>query len=353
MILLALVGVSAVIVVRLLLDVAPTFHRQTFSRTVKYIFLIGMTLGITAPWNEQLALTAAATANVTLLLLAVYYYLLGGRRGLVPGYLGLAWLPKKTIKSWFQYFAMMMGIVGVSSSLFSLTYAYLLNLNYNSLVPVSFSSNAILSSMLGFTIRLPPYNTLHALLYRFLRRNYGKSREAYIHDIDFRDVLEGTQHTEADLRDALEMLVAQGHASKQSPAPLGQVIFRIGPDGLSYLKFCTAEIYSKLTTERRRIDATLLYIKGRLANPEEIEMEVLEGALSQLNRLKADLRHLQGLYGPLLPQAWVGAANQTILTLEQKATTYINIRRTKAKTRPHRILKKVRSDLTGGLAKFS
>ena len=60
LVLLVIVIVSALIAIKVLLDLSSRHHRSRYTRTVRLDLIIGVLLGASLPWAEAIGLAAAA-----------------------------------------------------------------------------------------------------------------------------------------------------------------------------------------------------------------------------------------------------------------------------------------------------
>lgn len=299
--LLSMTITSAIVAVRLLWNLASRKHKRAYGRPVQYVFLIGTVAGVALPWNESAGLVGAFFSSLILLVLASTYSILGWRT-FAPAFLALAWIPRETMRDWFLYLSVGAGVIGVVTTVISLVVSPLLGLNLSSLVPLGFDTVSILSALLEFTVYVPSYNNIFALVYNFIvhaRRVAPDSGEPYLDDLDFKRITEGSHYTDFEVRDALESLVRKGFASKISPVPVAHIMFKISSYGIRYLRSVWEEVFYSMEREKSQLESRLLYLHEKLRYSPVMERELERRVRDELRDFRASIEDL-GDYGLLL-----------------------------------------------------
>jgi len=70
-----IVVVSAIIAIKILLDLSSKHHRHRYAKIVRFDLLIGIVLGMMLPWMEPIGLLAAALTAFLFLGLSVVMFL--------------------------------------------------------------------------------------------------------------------------------------------------------------------------------------------------------------------------------------------------------------------------------------
>jgi hypothetical protein len=304
LILLTVTLTAAVVAVRILWSLASSRHRAAYGRPVKYVFVMGALLGLLLPWNEWAGLTGALMASLVLLLLSSAYSLLGWRTSGSRS-LALVWIPRETMRDWFLYLSVGAGVIGVVTTVISLVVSPLLGISLSSLVPLAFDTVSILSALLEFTVYVPSYNNIFALVYTFIthvRRVAPDSGEPYLDDLDFKRITEGSHFTDFEVRDAMESLVRRGFASKISPVPVARIVFKIGPYGIRFLKSVWEEVFFSMEREKAQIEARMLYLREKLRYAPAMDRELQRRVRDELQEFRRGIDEL-GEYGVLLGEA--------------------------------------------------
>lgn len=303
-VLLVITVTSALVAVRILWNLASTKHRAAYGRQVKLVFALGVTGGVVLPWDANVGLAGALVAGVVLLLLASTYSLLGWTR-VRSSSIALIWVPRVTMRDWFLYLSVGAGVIGVVTTLISLAVIPVLNTTLNSFVPLAFDTISILSALLEFTVYVPSYNNIYALVYDFVthtRRASLESGEPYMDDLDFKEIRRGSHYTDFEIRDAMESLVRKGFASKLSPVPVARIVFKIGPYGIRYLKSVWEEVFFSMEREKAQLESRILYLREKLRLAPERDDELDRRAKYELSTFRRTIEQL-GDYGMLLPES--------------------------------------------------
>ncbi len=301
LVLLVITFTSALVAVRILWNLASTRHRAAYGRPVKLVFLIGAVLGAVLPWDANFGLAGALAAALLLLLLASAYSLLGWRTAKSRS-LALIWIPRETMRDLFLYLSVGAGVVGVVTTLISLAVIPLLNITLNSFVPLAFDTISILSALLEFTVYVPSYSNIYALVYDFIthtRRMALESGEPYLDDLDFKQIRQRSHYTDFEIRDAMESLVRKGFASKLSPVPVARIVFKVGPYGVRYLKSVWEEVFFSMEREKAQLESRMLYLREKFRLSPEPDRELERRAKDELAGFRRTLEEL-GSYGVLM-----------------------------------------------------
>ena len=321
LILLSMTVTSAIVAVRLLWNLASSKHKRAYGRPVQYVFVLGVVAGLGLPWNQSAGLAGAFVSSLLLLALASTYSLLGWR-ALAPTSLALVWIPRETMRDWFLYLSVGAGVIGVVTTVISLVVSPLFGLNLSSLVPLAFDTVSILSALLEFTVYVPSYNNIFALVYNFIvhaRRVAPDSGEPYLDDMDFKRITEGSHYTDFEVRDALESLVKKGFASKISPVPVARIVFKISSYGTRYLKSVWEEVFFSMEREKSQLEARLLYLHEKLRYAPGFDKELEKRVKNELQEFRSSIENL-GDYGLLLGESKKIDLYDKVSDLERRVT---------------------------------
>jgi len=313
LILFVIVVVGAMLAVRILLDLTSAKHRRKYTRVTKYCLLFGLGLGLVLPWFERLGLALAAALSIVFLSLSIYYYLLRGRAGTFS-LLHRVWVPRERIRDWFLYFSVLTGVIGIVSTLLSVLISPFMSLTFGSVVPLAFDTLSVLSALMEFTITIPFYTTLYALLGRYLSTKQA-SNPAFVEDLDFSSVLVNTSHSYSDLLDALESLARDGMATRSSSNPLAKVRFTLNEAGGKLVESCEKESNVRLQHEREFVESSLDYLAKRMSDTGRFKRVVRRRALNELEKLRRRVAGLIEAYGMLVDSNWLRATTQRIESL--------------------------------------
>lgn len=316
---LALVFLSAIVAIKILLDLSPRRHQRRYSRIVKYNFLIGAILGFSLPWNGEIGLIAAATASLLMLSASFLFNIFGGSARNLR-FITIYW-PKEKAREFFLYFSITTGVIGIITTLLSLIAPILFGLALSALVPLAFDALSVLSALLEFTITVPPYTTLYALTYRFLSKLDKVAvdiDDTDVEDVDFEAIIGDTIHRQYDMRDAMENLSRYGFAIKHPQTHLKTTQFRINQPGRNFLQACCHETNLRINSEKAELDSTLDYLEGRLEKPVELDEKTLSIASKKIDEIRNKIRMIQEEYGPLLTKVWIETINERADDIEER-----------------------------------
>ncbi len=318
LILLSMTVTAALVAVRVLWNLASRKYRRAYGRTVKYVFVFGTLAGLALPWDEPIGLAGAFLSSLVLLLLASAYSLLGWRTSGSRA-LALIWIPRETMRDWFLYLSVGAGVIGVVTTVISLVVSPLLKLSLSSLVPLAFDTVSILSALLEFTVYVPSYSNIYALLYNFIthaRRIAPDSGEPYLDDLDFKRITEGSHYTDFEVRDALESLVGRGFASKISPVPVARIVFKISSYGIRFLKSVWEEVFFSMEREKAQIESRMLYLREKLRYIPSIDRELERRVRDELGDFRRSIDDLND-YGILLAESGKTGLQDKVSDLER------------------------------------
>ncbi len=321
LILLSMTVTAAIVALRVLWNLASRKYRKAYGQPVKYVFVIGTLAGLALPWNESVGLAGAFISSLVLLLLASAYSILGWRASGSRS-LALVWIPREKMRDWFLYLSVGAGVIGVVTTVISLIVSPLLKLNLSSLVPLAFDTVSILSALLEFTVYVPEYSNIFALLYNFItqsRRVAPDSGEPFLDDLDFRRITEGSHYTDFEVRDALESLVGKGFASKISPVPVAKVVFKISPYGIKFLRSVWEEVFFSMEREKAQLESRMLYLREKLRYTPSIDRELERRVMAELREFRRRIDDL-GDYGVLLGQSGRDGLQDKVTDLERILT---------------------------------
>ena len=300
LILLSVTVTSAIVAVRLLWNLASRKYKRVYGRPVRYVFIVGTAVGVALPWSETAGLVGAFFSSLILLVLASVYSILGWRAG--GKALAMAWIPRERMRDWFLYLSVWAGVVGVVTTLISLAVNALYGQSLSSYVPLAFDTISILSALLEFTVYIPSYNHILALVYTFFvhaKRAASDTADPYVDDLDFRRIAEGSHYTDFEVRDALESLMRRRFATKISPVPAARVVFRINSFGMRYLRSVWEEVFYSMEMEKSALETKMRYLRDKLRYQPEADRELERRVRTELAGFRRNIEGL-GDYGLLL-----------------------------------------------------
>ncbi len=315
---LMMVAVSAIICVRIVSDALSSTRKRRYSRAAKCVLLSSLGLGIVLSFYESIALLVAEASGIVVLVSALYYSVIGSRL-ISNSSLRSLWLPSEVVKEWFVYLAIYAAVVGVASGVLSVVLPYF---SGSVEVPVTittiYASISMISALFAFTISTPEKTTIIGLVYAFafVTRRFSADKEFYIEDIDFEKIVTNTTSSEFDVREALESLVKQGFAVKQSPTPMGRVRFKINAYGAKYLEVCWTETLIRISRQKERLEKTLAYVEHRLKSLDASGSRIVSKAFEEIEMQKKALTRLREDYGLAVGDSWYQKATLRIEWLE-------------------------------------
>ncbi len=314
---LTMVAIAAIIATRIIKDVTSSARKKKYSRPVKYVLILSVCLGFVFSFFETIALVAAEIMAIIILLLSLYFYLVGGW---LTSHQNLRsfWIASKTIKDWCFYLSLYNGVIGVVSGVLSVILPYFTTLEVPATISTVYSGVSVLAALMEFTILLPDKSIICGLVYAFcfVSRRFSNSQEFYVEDIDFEKMITNTIHSEVDVREALESLVRQGFAIKQSPTPMGRVRFKINMYGAKYLEVYWTETLIRISRQKDRLEKVLSYVEHRLKNAKPSDHTIIMKALEEIDLQKNQLINLREEYGLAVGDSWHTNTIQRIEWLE-------------------------------------
>ncbi len=317
-VMLTMVMVAAIIVIRILRDATSSTRKKGYTRPVKYILISSFGLGIAFSFYETAGLVVAEITSVTILLSSLYYSLVGWLTSHQS--LRSFWLPSENIKNWFFYLSLYTAVIGVFSGVLSVILPYFTPIIIPATISTVYSGISVLAALLDFTIHLPEKGTISGLVYAFcfVTRRFTEDKEFYVEDIDFEKIVAHTLHTEFDVREALESLVKQGFAIKQSPTPMGRVRFKINIYGARYLEVRWTETLIRISRQKERIEKILTYVEHRSKDVDPSDHKIITKALEEIENQKKNLIRIREEYGMAAGDSWYYNTARRIEWLETR-----------------------------------
>ena len=197
LVLLVIVVVSAIIAIKILLDLSSKHHRHRYAKIVRFDLLIGIVLGMMLPWMEPIGLLAAALTAFLFLGLSVVMFL----ESKMISVWRIRMVRREKIKEWFLHFSVTTGVIGIITTLLSIIVPPFLQLTLGFMVPLAFDSLSVLSALLEFTLPSTPYNVMFALVFELMRRRSGNSPENEIRLDDIEEIAHETAHSRFEVLD--------------------------------------------------------------------------------------------------------------------------------------------------------
>ncbi len=313
---LTMVIVAAIIAIRIIRDVTSSTRKRRYTRPAKYVLILSLGLGVAFSFSEPIALIAAQLTSLLILLSSLYYYI-GGWLTSHPSFRGF-WLPSENIKDWFFYLSLYNGVIGVASGVLSVILPYFTTIEVPATISTVYSGISVLAALMEFTILLPEKITICGLVYAFcfVTRRFTGNKEFYVEDIDFEKMVTHTMHTEFDVREALESLVKQGFAIKQSPTPMGRVRFKINLYGARYLEVCWTETLIRISRQKERVEKILTYVEHRVKGMDPSDRTMMTKAMEETKVQKKNLTTLREEYGLAVGDSWYYNTTRRIERLE-------------------------------------
>ena len=265
-----------------------------------------------------MGLTAALLVSLILLFFSLGYYITGGKIYAFR-FLHALWTSRERVRDWFLYLSIVTGVIGIVSTILSVAVPPFLSLTLSPFIPIAFDTVSVLSALLEFTVYVPPYHNIYSLVYRFILESKiaPNPGEPYVEDLDFPKIAAGTNYTHFELRDGMEVLVAQGFASKIAPTPLGNVGFKLNEHGMKFLQAVWNETRAILERRKDTIEAEIHYLTERLRSLSTIEQDVGERARRQIHTLGKQVNELSGDYGSVFEQSWSSTIERELAEMDR------------------------------------
>jgi len=301
LVLLVIVVVSAIIAIKILLDLSSKHHRRRYTKMVRSDLLIGIVLGTTLPWMEPIGLLAAALTAFVFLGLSIVMFLeskmISVRRKRM--------VRREKIREWFLHFSVATGVIGIVTTLLSIIVPPFLQLTLGFMVPLAFDSLSVLSALLEFTLPSTPYNVIFALVFELMRRRSGNSPENEVRLDDIEEIAHEAAHSRFEVLDAFENLVEERLAANKDSR------FVLCPDGVQLLKLNWEEIVGRLRIQSVHIDEE---IESLAKNP----CVDRKAHLDRVNHLLESVSDLRDECGFLMDRDWVVGSRQRLSELRNR-----------------------------------
>jgi hypothetical protein len=302
LILLVIVVVSAIIAIKILLDLSSKHHRHRYTKIVRSDLVIGIVLGTMLPWMEPIGLVAAALTAFVFLGLSVVMFL----ESKMISVWRIRMVRREKIREWFLHFSVTTGVIGIITTLLSIIVPPFLRLSLGFMVPLAFDSLSVLSALLEFTLPSTPYNVMFALVFELVRRRSGNSPENEIRLDDIEEIAHETAHSRFEVLDAIENLVEERLATKKDGG------FALCPDGMRLLKLNWEETVGRLRIQSLHIDEEI----ESLAKNPSVESK---GYLDRVNHLLGSISDLKDECGFLMDGNWIVRSRQRLSDLRNRS----------------------------------
>jgi len=266
-ILLALVAIMCIFMARVIFSFTSAKNRKLHAPKIRHSLVIGLVLGFILPWYELLGLLAALISVSLFLFLALYSMLIIGKIGNVP-LIAQTWLPRERLRKWFSYFAIIEGVMGIIGVVVPLALSLLpfFQMETN-ITPLAFASIAILADLFDLTFPSPPYRELFTQIYMYMKKCKSSKTakgEFFVEDCHFPLIMQNSDFTVYDIREALEFLVRENMAERKIPVlPMSRVRFRILKSGLDALRLGYEEKMLYLSAEKQSVTNVLDYFDSK------------------------------------------------------------------------------------------
>jgi hypothetical protein len=301
LILMVVLIASALIAIRILLDLSSKHHRRRYTRIVRFDFTVGVLLALSLAWIETIGVTAAALTAILFLALSLLMLLESKMISLWHVRL----IRRERIREWFLHFSVITGVVGIVTTLLSIIVPPFLKLSLGFMVPLAFDSLSVLSALLEFTLPSTSYNVIFALVFHLLKggRNGPLRSEILLDDVE--EIAHGTAHSRFEVLDAVESLVEQGLARKTDGG------FRVDSDGMRLLRLNWEEVSGRLEIQVKHIDAEIESLTAT---------STLDGANHHevVNRLSESVSDLRDECGLLMDGDWITRTRKKLRDMRER-----------------------------------
>jgi len=253
-ILLAAVFVSYIGVL-LLLRLVSRAHRRRYNKIFRSSLFFGSLLGVVAPWNLELGLTAAVLLSLSLLALAVSYVLPRSKKAFFHR-LSKA---RERVRDSFLYLSVTTGVAGIISTLLTIFSPALLGISLSPLVPLSLDAISVLASLMEFTIPIPDFVFLNGLIMsRVSRDNGGRPDGDFcVKSTELDQFVKGSRFMVSDLVDAFRLLCQDGFANAERGRRGEELAYRVNGEGVRFLESCHDLVKTRIRYEKQEIDRLL------------------------------------------------------------------------------------------------
>jgi len=298
LVLLVIVVVSALIAMKILLDLASKHHRRRYTKIVKLDLAMGIVLGLALPWIESVGLIAAAMTAILFLGLSIIMLLESKR---VPLW-RMRVVRRERIREWFLHFSVTTGLVGIITTLLSIVVPPFLKLSLGFMVPLAFDNLSVLSALLEFTLPSTPYNVIFALIFGLIHQRTGKVGTTEIRLEDLEEIAHKTAHSRFEVLDAVESLVEQRLARKSGSG------FILDNDGTNLMRLAWEE-----TSARVRIQ--LDHVEAEMGSLSKNRRSRSENYLDVINRVSESVSDLKDERGFLVDEKRLAEIRQRLVDL--------------------------------------
>lgn len=296
-ILLAVVFISYIGIL-MLLRLVSRADRRRYNKIFRSSLFFGSLLGILAPWNLDLGLTAAVLLSLSLLALAVSYVLPRSKKAFFHR-LSKA---RERVRDSFLYLSVTTGVAGIISTLLTIFSPALLGITLSPLVPLSLDAISVLASLMEFTIPLPDFVFLNGLIMSRISKNNGGRPDSdfCVKSAELDQLVRGSRFMVSDLVDAFRLLCQDGFASVERGRKGEELAYRVNGEGVRFLESCHDLVKIRLEYEKQEIDRLLSQAEVR----EYFDSRSVDLARRALKRVKIRLRSTIKDNYPVLDREW-------------------------------------------------
>ena len=302
LVLLVIVVVSALIAIKVLLDLSSRHHRSRYTRAVRFDLIIGVLLGASLPWVEPIGLAAAAMTAILFLGLSILMLL----ESKMISIWRIRMVRRERIKEWFLHFSVTTGVVGIVTTLLSIVVPPFLQLSLGFLVPLAFDSLSVLSALLEFTLPSTPYSVIFALVFQQMQRKNRESANTEIRIEDIEEIAHQTAHSRFEVLDAIQSLVEQGLAKRNDEG------FALCDDGVRLLRLNWEETSARVSIQLHHVESEIKSLEKNLA----LDPRRYNDMINQFSESISDVRDDCGL---LVEPERIARIRQTLGDLRRKA----------------------------------
>lgn len=273
-----IVIVSALIAIKVLLDLSSRHHRSRYTRTVRLDLIIGVLLGASLPWAEAIGLAAAAMTAILFLGLSILMLL----ESKMISIWRIRMVRRERIKEWFLHFSVTTGVVGIVSTLLSILVPPFLKLTLGFLVPLAYDSLSVLSALLEFTLPSTPYSVIFALVFQQMQRRNPESPGTEIRLEDIEEIAHQTAHSRFEVLDAVQSLVEQGLAKRSDGG------FALCDDGLRLLRLDWEETSARINIQLRHVESEMESLEKDLPLEPRKHIDMIDRFSESISDIRDD-----------------------------------------------------------------